>query len=135
MTDNFGFTFDIFTGSNEFWAIATDQAGNLSGPSNIVQIVYDDAAGLHFPEAFRGPDTFEILTATDALGVEITIFTVTGERVARLRGDGPSDLFQIEWDLTNDKGEEVRNGAYLVVIAIRYETGTTVDKSFIAVVR
>ena len=135
LTINFGFTFDILPGSNEFWAIASDQAGNWSEPSNIVRVLYDDAAGLYYPEAFRGPDMFEILTPTDALGVEITIFTVAGERVARLRGDGPSDRFQIEWDLTNDNGDEVRNGAYLVVIAITYDTGTTVDKSFIAVVR
>ena len=60
---------------------------------------------------------------------------MTGERVARLQGYGPSDRFEIEWDLMNDNGEGVRNGAYLVVIAIQYDTGTTVDKSFIAVVR
>ncbi len=135
LTNNFGFTFDILPESNEFWAIAADQAGNWSDPSNLVRVVYDNTAGLYYPEAFRGPDTFEILTTTDALEVEITIFTVTGDRVVRLRGNGPSDQFQIEWDLTNDNGDNVRNGAYLVVIAIRYEAGTTVDKSFIAVVR
>jgi flagellar hook assembly protein FlgD len=135
LTNIFVFTFDVLPGQNEFWAIASDQAGNRSEPSNVVLVVYDDAAGLYYPEAFRGPDSFEILTPTDAQGVEITIFTVTGERVARLRGDGPSDQFEIEWDLTNDNGNEVRNGAYLVVIEIRYDTGTTVDKSFIAVVR
>ncbi len=135
LTINFGFTFDILPGANVFWAIAADRAGNWSEPSNIVTVVYEDAAGLYYPEAFRGPDIFEILTPTEARGVEITIFTVTGNRVALLRGDGPSDRFQIEWDLTNDNGEEVRNGAYLVVIKILYDTGATVDKSFIAVVR
>jgi hypothetical protein len=135
LTNTFGFTFSVLPGTNLFWAIAGDQAGNWSDPSNTITVVYDDAAGLYFPEAFRGPDTFEILTTTEALGVEITIFTVSGERVARLRGDGPSDRFDVEWDLMNDSGEEVRNGPYLVVIEIIYSTGTTVDRSFIAVVK
>jgi hypothetical protein len=135
LTDNFNATLDLTLGGNDIWAVAVDIAGNRSEPSNTVEIVYDDAAGFYYPESFRGPDSFEILTPGDALGVDIEIFTLTGERVATLRENGPATRFEVEWDLLNNDGEKVRNGPYLLVITVRYESGKTVEKNFIAVVR
>ncbi len=131
----FGVTVDLLLGPNEVWAVAADEAGNRSAPSDRFIVLYDDAAGFYYPEAFRGPDAFEIVTASEALGVEIEIYTLTGEKVATLAGTGPSTRFDIEWTLLNDNGEEVRNGPYLVVITVEYQSGRTVDKNFIAVVR
>jgi flagellar hook assembly protein FlgD len=135
LIDNFSATLDLALGVNDFWAVAADAAGNRSGHSNTVEIIYDDAAGFYYPESFRGPGSFEILSPRDALGVDIEIFTLTGERVATLEENGPATRFEIQWDLTNDDGEQVRNGPYLLVITVRYDSGKTVDKSFIAVVR
>jgi hypothetical protein len=126
---------DLLLGENEIWAKAADLAGNWSESSNRIIVVYDDAAGFYYPEAFRGPDDFEIMTSVEALGVEIKIYTLTGEEVAILGETGPATRFEIEWSLLNDDGEEVRNGPYLVVITVEYASGKTVDKSFIAVVR
>jgi hypothetical protein len=135
LTDNFGVSLDLLLGSNEIWAISADIAGNWSEPSNTVVVVYNDAAGFYYPESFRGPDSFEILTPRDALGVRIDIFTLTGERITTLDANGPAIRFDIEWDLTNDDGELVRNGPYLLVITVQYDSSRTVEKSFIAVVR
>ena len=133
--DIFSVPVDLLLGENEIWAVVADEAGNRSEPSNSIIIVYDEAAGFYYPEAFRGPDDFEIMTSVEALGVEIRIYTLTGEEVATLKETGPATRFEIGWSLLNDDGEEVRNGPYLVVITVEYASGKTVDKSFIAVVR
>ena len=131
----FGVPVDLLLGENEIWAKVADLAGNWSEPSNKIIVVYDDAAGYFYPEAFRGPDSFEILTNSEALGVEIKIYTLGGDEVATLGEGGPATRFEIEWSLLNDDGEEVRNGPYLVVITVEYASGKRVEKNFIAVVR
>jgi len=131
----FSVTVDLLLGPNGIWAVAADEAGNWSAHSGTITVVYDDAAGFYYPEAFRGPDDFEIVATGEALGVEIVIYTLTGEEVVTLTGTGPATRFEIEWSLLNDDGEEVRNGPYLVVITVEYPSGRTVDKNFIAVVR
>lgn len=135
VTGIFSVPVDLLLGENEIWAVVADEAGNRSEPSGSIIIVYDDAAGFYYPEAFREPDDFEIMTSVEALGVEIKIYTLTGEEVATLKETGPSTRFEIGWSLLNDDGEEVRNGPYLVVITVEYASGKTVDKNFIAVVR
>ena len=131
----FSVPIELLLGDNIIWAVALDEAGNESGPSNKITVVYDDAAGIYYPEAFRGPDSFEIMTDVEAIGVEIKIYTLTGEEVVTLFETGPATRFEIEWSLRNGDGDEVRNGAYLVVIEVEYPSGTRVDKNFIAVVR
>jgi hypothetical protein len=120
---------------NFFWAETLDRAGNRSVPSNTVYVLYDNSSGFYYPESFRGPDVFQIRTTTDASRVDIVIFTINGERVARLSEAGPSTSFDVEWNLLNDDGEEVRNGPYLVVITVDYNGSKVVEKNFIAVVR
>lgn len=133
--DIFSVPIELLLGENEIWAVVADEAGNQSEPSSSIIIVYDETAGFYYPEAFRGPDDFEIMTSVEALGAEIKIYTLTGEEVATLKEQGPATRFEIEWSLLNDEGEEVRNGPYLVVITVEYTSGKTVDKNFIAVVR
>lgn len=121
--------------TNTFWATAKDKAGNMSGTSNIVRVAYDNSSGIYYPEAFREPGIFQIRTAAEASRVEVVIFTLTGERVVRLGEWGPDTIFDLHWDLTNEDGEEVRNGPYVVVVTIDYNGTKTVEKNFIAVVR
>ncbi|UCF05406.1 MAG: hypothetical protein JSV33_16095 [bacterium] len=120
---------------NFFWAETLDRAGNRSVPSNTVHVIYDNSSGFYYPESFRGPDVFQIRTATEASRVDIVIFTINGERVARLSETGPSTSFDVEWNLLNDDGKEVRNGPYLVVITVDYNGSKAIEKNFIAVVR
>jgi len=125
----------IEEGENEIWSIVIDKAGNESGESNHILITYDTSSQNSFPEAFRGPDNFIISTSNPAGKVKIQLFDLRGEEVRSISTMGPATYFQIEWNLLNNDGEEVRNGAYLAVITVYYSNTRTVDKNFIAVVR
>ena len=133
--ETFSVPIDLHLGENEIWAVVEDEAGNRSAASNSITVVYDDDPGIYYPEVFRGPDSFEIMTVVEVLGVEIKIYTITGEEVVTLVEEGPATRFDIEWSLLNGDGEEVRNGAYLVLITVEYPWGPRVNKNFIAVVR
>jgi hypothetical protein len=122
-------------GNNEIWALALDKAGNQSIKSNIISVHHSIIAGMHFPEAFREPGVFRVITSTVADKVEIDIFTIDGEKVTTLTDLSPSSDFSIPWDLTNGNGEEVLNGVFLCVITIAYGGKETVEKDFIAVVK
>lgn len=122
-------------GENSIWIEGIDEAGNVSAPSNIVTVVFETDVGFFYPEAFRGPDIFRILTGENANRVYVDIFTVNGEHVITLKQSGPENNFEFEWDLTNGDGENVRNGVYLAVISVFYAGTKRVEKNFIAVVR
>ena len=122
-------------GTNVIRATAEDRALNESGLSNAVTVVYEPADDVAWPEVFREPGAFQIYAAEPARQVTVDIYTVSGARVASLRENGPAQSFSIEWDLTNDGGEEVRNGPYLAVVTVRYESRTATYREFVAVVR
>jgi flagellar hook assembly protein FlgD len=122
-------------GENLIWATASDKAGNTSAVSNTVAVVYDPSTQMTIPEAFRGPDRFQIVTDRSAARVEVTLYDMRGDLVRRLSLEGPASRFDIEWDLRTQDGEEVRNGAYLAVITVDFGSSRTVEKCFIAVVR
>jgi flagellar hook assembly protein FlgD len=122
-------------GMNEIWSDAKDKVGNRSNVSNTVQVTFDRTTGITIPEVFRGPDRFQIVSARTASSVELDIYDMRGERVRRMVVHGPSERFEIEWDLKNGDGDEVRNGPYVVVITINVPGDRIVEKQFVAVVR
>ncbi|MCD6380511.1 hypothetical protein J7M07_08735 [bacterium] len=126
---------DLEEGKNEIWARVIDKAGNESEESNHILVTYDTSSQNSFPEAFRGPDDFIVSTSESAVKVIIQLFDLRGEVVRSISSMGPARYFQIEWDLLNNDGEAVRNGAYLAVITVYYNDTKTVDKGFVAVVR
>jgi len=135
LTQGDPFELTLTEGSNEFWAFGKDKAGNLSSVSNTVWTTLDPTTGITYPEVFRGPSTFQIVSAETASSVTLEIYDMRGERIRRISVPGPGTSFDIAWDLTNDDGEMVKNGPCLVVIIIEAAGGRTVDKAFIAVVR
>ncbi len=128
-------TVDLGLGINQIWVAAKDKAGNLSENSNIVTINYDLSVSIVYPEVFRTPDLFQIITEDIMQRVIIDIYDLGGEHVRKLFAWGPSTQFEIEWDLRNGDGDTVRNGPYIMVMTIDYGTRKTIEKSFIAVVR
>lgn len=128
-------TVQLQEGLNEIWATAIDEAGNESPQSNHISVVYDTSARSEFPEAFRGPDLFRITASRTAIKATVDIFDLSGEKVVKLKEFGPSEYFEMEWNLLNSDGEEVRNGAYLAIITVFYDNGKSAEKYFIAVVR
>ena len=128
-------TVELGTGQNGIWVVAKDAAGNESGSSEILEVIYSLGTGISYPEAFRGPDVFQIVTGSAANGVEIDIYDLGGEKVRTIRDWSISSTYEIEWDLLNDDGETVRNGAYLMILTIHSGGSRTIEKNFIAVVK
>lgn len=131
----FDILIDLLEGRNEIWAEVEDDARNRSEPSDIVTVTFTPATDFVYPEVFRSSDFFRIYTEREARKVTVKIFTLNGEEVVTLKEAGPATKFEIPWNLRNDEGETVRNGAYLLLITVYYDQGKTVEKSFIAVVR
>ncbi|MBN2070305.1 MAG: hypothetical protein JW814_02520 [Candidatus Krumholzibacteriota bacterium] len=125
----------LLPGTSHIWISAEDKAGNISENSNTVTIDYDVTCSVEFPEVFRSPGNFEIVTTETAQEVMIEIYDIAGEEVRTLFEWGPSTAFQIEWNLRNNDGDDVNNGPFVVVLTIEYGTRKTVEKNFIAVVR
>jgi flagellar hook assembly protein FlgD len=126
---------NLSEGQNEIWAFAYDNAGNRSGISNTVSTNLDPSVGITYPEVFRGPGSFQVVSSGTVASVTVEIYDIRGERIRRFHAPGPGVSFDIEWDLTSDDGEDVRNGPCLVVITVDGSGGRTVEKGFIAVVR
>ncbi|HSG26900.1 MAG TPA: hypothetical protein VLA34_00370, partial [Candidatus Krumholzibacterium sp.] len=127
---------DLEPGLNEIWVAAKDEAGNLGPDSEILEVTYSTEAGFEFPEAFREPGMFQIVTPQPVRGIVIYIYDMGGEHVRRLEEWSGSTVYTIAWDLLNDDGEAVRNGPYLMVMTIYGLDGSsTVRKEFIAVVK
>ncbi len=129
------FELTLSEGLNEFRAVGKDNAGNESASSNTVHTTLDPTTGITYPEVFRCPNIFQVVSAKTASSVTLEIYDMRGERIRRIAVPGPGTSFDIAWDLTNDDGETVKNGPCLVVITIEHSGGRTVDKAFIAVVR
>ncbi len=124
-------------GDNFIYGVSVDKSGMRSERSRGWQVVFRQL-NAYYPEVFTGSagtDFFEFRLSENAQKVDIQIYTVNGEHVRSLNEQGPKRLFKLEWDLTNDEGDGVRNGPYLVYISIYYSNTTTTQKSFIAVVR
>lgn len=56
------------------------------------------------------------VTLSQAVPIQLTLFSLTGEKVAGLSAEGQSGLTNLTWDLTNDMGEQAASGLYLYVL-------------------
>jgi len=135
VVSEFTFSVELTEGDNTFWAIAEDEAGNMSTPSNTVRVEYRISNELRVPEVFREVDYFRVYSQSQINSVTVEIFTVNGEHVRKLSSNGPSQRIDIPWDLKNDDGKPVNNGPYLVIFRIEYSGRTSIEKRLIAVVR
>jgi len=135
VVSEFTFLVELIEGENTFWAIAEDEAGNVSAPSNTLRVEYRVSNELRVPEVFREANYFRVYSQSQINSVTVEIFTVNGEHVRKLSSTGASPRIDILWDLKNDDGEPVNNGPYLVVFRIEYPGRTSIEKRLIAVVR
>jgi flagellar hook assembly protein FlgD len=135
ITTGFSVQDTLREGKNSIWAAAQDEAGNTSENSATQTVTYAIAAGISHPEVFRVPDVFRIYAKRPVRAVKIEIYTVSGELVATLSKPGPGTDFELPWNLTNNDGETVRNGPYLVAFTVTYADGQTMEKRLIAVVQ
>ncbi len=96
---------------------ATDNAGNSSETTVEFEVRGDFGIewAINYPNPFsRVTKISYLLTDVTDDYVEIKIFTVSGRKIASLRETDPTvmNYRTIDWDGTDDTGEEVANGVY-----------------------
>ena len=117
-------TIPLVSGVNVIDAVMVDAAGNVSGPSNALRVVFDESPGLFVPVPFRPGDRFTVGVATPARRVTLRIYDTSGDLVARL---GPQETaatrYDFAWNGTPAGGGRVRRGPLVVVATVRDDAG------------
>jgi hypothetical protein len=110
-------------GDNVFTAIALDEAGNTSTPSNAVTVVYDAATSVFIPQPFGPNDSFQINLAGKEARITLKIFDLGGDLVYTHRDYTPGSNIDIPWDGLNGEREEVKRGPLVLVVRVAYDNG------------
>jgi flagellar hook assembly protein FlgD len=123
-------------GINEIYAISRDIAGNYSDPSETVTVEYVEQMGIRVDERLDGPATIEVNLTKDASQIVLRIFSLFGTHVRTVVENDPVEFGEMQWDLTDTDGKQVKNGPYILVFEIRYSDGSTeVEKTAVVVAR
>ena len=134
--DTFSGVVELQTGDNQLGARSVDEAGNLSEPSTYASVNYSREFGVFFNKRFRPGDYFEISLDMPAREATLALYSTSGRLVRLLRGNGPSDYFNLVWDGLDDSGTSLNNGVYLCRVSAVLEDGTTLtEKKLVALVR
>lgn|GEM_PF-3048908 len=129
-------TLTLDLGVNTIHAVSSDLAGNVSQPSDTVQVEYTEATGIYVPEEFTGDSTIEINLAREASRIVIRILSLEGSYITAITEDNPDLYNEIDWDLTDAGGKQVKNGIYVLVIEVAYpDGGSEIDKKAVIVSR
>jgi hypothetical protein len=108
---------------NIFTAIALDEAGNTSAPSNAVTVVYDAATSVYIPQPFGPNDSFQINLGGEEARITLKIFDLGGDLVYAHRDYTPGSNIEIQWDGLNGEGEEVKRGPLVLVVRVAFDNG------------
>jgi flagellar hook assembly protein FlgD len=123
-------------GSNAIYAVSSDLAGNVSEPSETAAVEYTEATGIYVPEEFTEDSAIEINLPKEADRITVRILSLEGSYIASIIEDDPDIYNEIEWDLTDAGGKQVKNGIYVFVIEVAYaDGGSEMDKKAVLVSR
>lgn len=88
----------------------------------------------NYPNPFEGWTriVYELSRVSE---IEVRIWTISGERVVEMRGEGKEETNEIEWDGKNRYGRRVASGIYLYCIEARSGIDRAKDWSKLAVIR
>lgn len=127
---------DLDLGMNEIYAVSRDVAGHYSEPSETVTVEYTEQVGITVDERLDGPAGIEVNLGRDASQIVLRVFSLTGAFVQTVVENNPERFGEMEWDLTDTDGKQVKNGPYVLVFEIRYSDGSTdVEKLAVVVAR
>jgi hypothetical protein len=109
---------------------ASDMLNNLGATELAFKVIeaggIDIAGHAAFPNPFRESTRFVVeVTSPEATAsdVELTVFTVQGHAVKRLRSQlDQSGVVVLPWDGRDERGDEVANGVYLYRIQATFGT-------------
>lgn len=129
-------TLTLALGVNTVYAVSSDLAGNVSSPSETVQVEYTEATGIKVPEEFTGDSAIEINLAREAGRIVIRVLSLEGSHITTITRDSPGLYNEIEWDLADAGGKQVKNGVYVFVIEVIYaDGGSEIEKKAVIVSR
>ena len=114
----------LVPGYQTLTAVYRDAAFNVSAPSNIVSVRFDDSSGLFVPVPFVPGASFDLNPVTTAVKAELRVFDVTGDLVIGFESREPRTFYSFVWDGKNGSFENVRRGLLVAVGAIDYPDGT-----------
>jgi hypothetical protein len=98
--------------------ISADSAINLFQKVPVFFTLHPGVQVLVFPNPFS--DSLSVIVEADGSlsRVKIAVFTAAGELVYRFPERGAETTYQETWDGTNESGEEVASGVYLLHVDI-----------------
>jgi flagellar hook assembly protein FlgD len=123
-------------GSNTIYAVSADLAGNVSEPSETAAVEYTEATGIYVPEEFTASSAIEINLSREASRIVVRVLSLEGSYITTITEDNPDLYNEIEWDLTDAGGKQVKNGIYIFVIEVAYaDGGNDMEKKAVIVSR
>jgi hypothetical protein len=121
---NWPYPMTLVPGLNRIYAVMGDDAGNVSEPSNTIEITFDNSAGLFIPQPFNSGDAFQVNLSKNASSITLRLYDLGGSLVKILYGTTVSSNTSIPWDALNGDGEEVNTGPFVAVAEIVYADGS-----------
>jgi flagellar hook assembly protein FlgD len=119
----FPHTMMLHPGENRIYAVAVDQGGNASSPSNEIAITLDSSPGLLISQPFKPGDAFVVNLAETASSVTLRIYDLGGRLVKTLQSDSPGTNLLINWNGRNGDNDPVNKGPLVAVAQIHYQSG------------
>jgi hypothetical protein len=113
----------IKPGTNVITAVAVDEAGNTSLPSNAITVVYDTAPTVFIPQPFRSNDSFQINLSGKEAVISLNIYDLGGDLVFTHKDFALGSNLDVPWDGINGKGKDVKRGPLVIVVHIAYNEG------------
>lgn len=110
-------------GTNRIWAVLVDGAGNVSEPSNTIEVKFDPSAGLYIPQPFHPGDAFQFNVSGVEFGVKVRVYDMSGNLVRVLTESWAGEFVSIPWDGLNGDGVKVHKGPLVAVAYVDSSTG------------
>jgi len=134
-----GFRFDVRIrrfpeGTHTVVAQSADKAGNLSPLSAPVTFVYQEELGVVLPERFMAGQYLQVNLSKPANAVLLRIYDLTGRLVKRLEDRSTKSVYEFAWDLSDQTGNPVGSGPYVVAVEADYVDGSRLAKRLAMVV-
>lgn len=117
----FALTVPLLLGENRITCYGLDPVGNRSAPSTTYGVQrLTGSARLTIPHPFRAGDSFEMESPTGWTEVTLELYNLAGDSIRRWAFSGAVRPYvAAAWDGRNGRGEEVRQGPYLLRITTR----------------
>lgn len=110
-------------GPNRISAVMADETGNVSEPSNTIEVTFDPTKGLYVPQPFRAGDAFQVNLAEPARAVTLRLYDLGGHLVRLLEERSPADKVSIAWNGLNGDGQKVKKGPLVAVAVVELSSG------------